>query len=110
MILCALTDIEDGGTKAFDLGPGRNPRDIFVWRQGKTLRAFANSCPHLEAPLDWHPDRFLTADGSHFICATHGALFRLLDGFCVAGPCTGKSLTAVPVTLDASGQVCLQTP
>jgi nitrite reductase/ring-hydroxylating ferredoxin subunit len=31
----------------------------------------------------------------------HAALFRLADGLCVAGPCTGASLTAIAVEVEA---------
>ncbi|MEE8263379.1 MAG: Rieske (2Fe-2S) protein, partial [Gammaproteobacteria bacterium] len=41
----------------------------------------------------WVPDQFLDETGNLLQCATHGALFRIEDGFCVAGPCTGASLT-----------------
>ena len=41
---------------------------------------YVNSCPHLGSPLDWVPNRFLSADGRHVLCATHGALFRIEDG------------------------------
>ena len=34
------------------------------------------------------PDRFLSADGSLIVCATHGAEFRITDGECLRGPCS----------------------
>jgi nitrite reductase/ring-hydroxylating ferredoxin subunit len=37
-------------------------------------------------------DHFLDAAGEHFVCATHGALFRIGDGHCVSGPCQGDAL------------------
>ena len=46
-------------------------------------------------PLDWVPDRFLSADGSRIVCATHGAEFRIADGACLQGPCFGDALEQV---------------
>jgi nitrite reductase/ring-hydroxylating ferredoxin subunit len=98
--LCRLADIPEGGTKGVEAeGPDGMPRDLFLHRTGESVACFENSCPHMGTPLDWRPDEFLSEDGAHFICATHGALFRLEDGHCVFGPCAGKRLTAVPVVL-----------
>jgi nitrite reductase/ring-hydroxylating ferredoxin subunit len=49
--------------------------------------------------LDWTPDRFLSADGSMLICATHGALFEIATGVCVSGPCQGDQLTQVEFSI-----------
>ena len=49
--------------------------------------------------LDFMPDRFLTRDGRHLLCSTHGALFDIATGLCLHGPCKGRSLRAVPVAL-----------
>ena len=98
--LCRLVDIPDGEAKGFTVTAADGPRDIFVYREGNTVIAFANSCPHTGGPLDWVPDRFIAADGEHFLCATHGALFCTADGVCIAGPCAGDRLTAVPVRME----------
>jgi nitrite reductase/ring-hydroxylating ferredoxin subunit len=39
----------------------------------------------------------------------HGARFRIADGYCVFGPCLGKSLAAVPVAV-VDGMVVLNGP
>ena len=57
--------------------------------------------------LDWVPDRFMSEDGSYIMCATHGALFEIEDGDCIAGPCAGDRLTDVPVTVAPDGRVVL---
>ena len=99
-VLCRLDEIPDGGTKGVETeGSDGLPRDLFLHRTGGTVRGFENACPHMGTPLDWRPDEFLSEDASHFICATHGALFRLADGHCVFGPCAGDSLAAVPVSV-----------
>jgi nitrite reductase/ring-hydroxylating ferredoxin subunit len=96
--LCALADIPDGGAKGFPPAPG-GFTGLFAVRHGDQVRAFVNSCPHLGVPLDWAPDRFLCADGGHIVCATHGARFRIADGFCFHGPCQGDRLEPVSVEI-----------
>ena len=96
--LCRLEEIPDGKAKAFPVDGFEY--EVFIHREGHGARAFLNSCPHQGTPLDWVPDRFIAPDGEHFLCATHGALFRLADGACVAGPCLGANLTAVPIRLE----------
>jgi nitrite reductase/ring-hydroxylating ferredoxin subunit len=76
----------------------RDARDLRGAR-GRAV-AYENSCPHLGSPLDWVPDQFLDLEKRHILCATHGALFRISDGHCLAGPCVGKSLKPVPIRID----------
>ena len=59
-----------------------------------------NRCPHAGHPLNWRPDEFLTPDRSLIICRSHGALFQIRDGRCVAGPCAGQSLRELPVRIE----------
>ena len=108
IVLCRLEEIEDGGANGFVLGEGLDAEEVFVVRHGRRLYGYVNSCPHTGVPLEIVPDRFLNADGSHIICSTHGALFRIEDGHCVAGPCAGDCLTAAPLRLDAEDRVILR--
>jgi nitrite reductase/ring-hydroxylating ferredoxin subunit len=66
--------------------------------------ACRNHCPHTGINLEWQPDRFFDPGGGFLQCATHGALFRPEDGFCVRGPCAGDRLEAVPVRVE-HGQI-----
>jgi nitrite reductase/ring-hydroxylating ferredoxin subunit len=106
-VLCRLADIPDGTGKGFDLGGGDEPLEIFVVRDGSQVYAYRNVCPHTGSPLDWQPDDFMNEDGSLIMCHTHGALFEIADGFCVAGPCAGDQLTPVAVEVDQAGDVVL---
>ena len=72
-VLCRLEDIEDGGAKGFEFDHRGERLDIFIVREGRSLYAYENFCPHIGTPLDWTPDRFLDAAGANFLCATHGA-------------------------------------
>jgi nitrite reductase/ring-hydroxylating ferredoxin subunit len=103
--LCRLDDIPEPGSRGFRIGSGSETRALFVVRRGGRVFAYENSCPHTGSPLDWVPDRFLDLERRHILCATHGALFRIEDGYCLAGPCAGKSLKSVSITVK-SGCVC----
>ncbi len=92
--LCRLGDLADGEARGF-AGPEGSFTGLFAVRQGDTAHVYVNACPHIGTPLDWVPNRFLSADGSRIICATHGAEFRISDGVCIRGPCRGDALEPV---------------
>ena len=98
-VLCRLDDIPDGGAKGFGPAPG-GFTGLFALRRGAHVAVYVNACPHLGTPLDWTPDRFLSADGSRIVCATHGAEFRPEDGVCLRGPCLGARLEAVMIVIE----------
>ena len=69
----------------------------FVVRfQGKPY-AYVNQCAHVPIELDWNQGDFFTAQKDYLICSTHGAHYRPDNGFCVMGPCKGKSLKPIQV-------------
>lgn len=102
--LCRISDIPDGQSKGFPAAPGAFT-GLFAVRRGSHVRVYVNSCPHIGVPLDAVPDRFLDAKKQNILCSTHGARFRVEDGFCTSGPCYGESLEAVPVRIDEFGWV-----
>jgi nitrite reductase/ring-hydroxylating ferredoxin subunit len=69
----------------------------FLVRVGPGVHAYVNRCAHQSLPLNYLPDRFLTYDGSMILCTAHGAIFEKSTGFCVSGPCAGRSLVRVAV-------------
>jgi nitrite reductase/ring-hydroxylating ferredoxin subunit len=97
-LLCQLEEIPDGGCRGFPPAPGGFV-GLFAVRQGDAVMIYVNACPHLGVSLDWAPDRFLSADGSRIVCATHGAEFAIAGGVCLRGPCLGDRLEQVPVEL-----------
>jgi nitrite reductase/ring-hydroxylating ferredoxin subunit len=99
--LCALADIPDPGAKGFLFREGDWMFLGFVVRRYGLLRGFVDRCPHVGTPLAALPDRYLTREGDLIVCSTHGAMFRLDDGFCLAGPCEGRSLWPWPVVVEA---------
>jgi naringenin degradation protein FdeD len=92
LCLCALDDIPDGGSKGFTLGKHNS---IFAVRQDRCIYIYRNTCPHAGLELNWTPDRFLDRDREYILCSSHGALFNIASGFCIAGPCAGSELTRV---------------
>ncbi|WP_019645469.1 Rieske (2Fe-2S) protein [Novispirillum itersonii] len=96
-----LSALRDPGCKEVVIDSAGERSGIFVVRQGDLIRAYVNSCPHQRVPLNWKPDTFLTPELDAIQCSLHRALFRIEDGFCTAGPCAGRSLTAVAVRVEA---------
>jgi len=73
---------------------------LILLREGDTVRAWLNVCPHAGRRLDWAPGRFLQDKQGRLVCAVHGATFELEKGECVAGPCRGAALRTVPVVVE----------
>lgn len=95
--LCAADEIADGAARGFTVG-ARKLR-LFVARRGDALFAYWNSCPHVGTPLEWTGDEFFDRERQFLMCSTHGALFRVEDGVCVAGPCQGDRLEPFPIAV-----------
>jgi nitrite reductase/ring-hydroxylating ferredoxin subunit len=95
----ALEEIDNPGCREFSIGDGDWPLKGFVVRQGEQVFAYQNYCMHVGHPLNWMPDGFLTKDLKAIMCASHGALYEIDTGLCVAGPCIGKELIKVDVAV-----------
>jgi len=93
--LCALDEVSDGGSNGFVVDTADGRCSIITVRRGDAVICYVNSCPHIGTPLEIQPGRFLDKSGRHILCSTHGALFRIDDGLCIAGPCANDSLTPV---------------
>lgn len=97
MRLGPVSGIPDRTARGYVADLGKTRRKVIVYRDGDTLRGFADACPHMGVPLPWKADEYLTEDGQHLRCANHGALFDL-EGRCVFGPCKGEHLP--PLSLE----------
>ena len=97
--LCNLSDIEDGNSAAFTAEFDGKTNMVLAVRNGERVTVYLNSCPHTGAPLDLNEGKFLSRERKYIICSTHGALFKIEDGYCISGPCRSSSLEAVPVTI-----------
>lgn len=69
----------------------------FVVRRGDAVVGYVDRCPHMGLPLAQTLDDYLSPDGGLIACDWHGALFEIVSGKCVGGPCVGASLTAWPL-------------
>ncbi len=95
IVLCRLDEIAEPGARSFTFPaaePEGRPFHGFVVRREGGLHGYVDSCPHTGAPLPAEPDRYLDAKGEWILCWNHGAMFRIDDGLCVAGPCVKRSL------------------
>lgn len=97
--LCRADAIAEGQARGFVFGAGSTRQAVFVLRHDGAIHAYRNACPHQGTPLEMVADEFFNRERSLLLCRTHGALFRPADGYCVAGPCAGRSLTPAPVRL-----------
>jgi len=95
----ALAEIDDPGCREFSIGDGDWPFRGFAVRQGDEVFAYQNFCAHAGHPLNWKPDSFLTKDNAAIICASHGAMYDIHSGKCIAGPAGGRELRSVEVNV-----------
>lgn len=97
--LCSSPDLPESQSRGFEV----DGLKLMAVRRAGQVFVYQNRCPHRGVPLEWEPDRFLDDSHSLIQCATHGALFLIESGECVAGPCAGQSLGAITCREDASG-------
>jgi len=96
-------NLSPGNCQVFKYSDNSKSFEIFLVKplikleenNGDNLFAYKNICPHQKIPLDWKPGNFFNYNKNAIQCSTHGALFRINDGFCFKGPCSGKSLEKV---------------
>jgi len=86
--LCALHDLEERQSIEVVV----EQRQLFAIRLGNRIHAYWNICPHMGVPLNWVPNKFLDFNNQLIQCSSHGALFQIESGRCIAGPCSGDSL------------------
>jgi nitrite reductase/ring-hydroxylating ferredoxin subunit len=100
-VLAQIGQIPDGGFHEVEARwRGDDTESLILFRDGDAVRAWLNVCPHAGRRMDWAPGRFLKDKQGQLVCAVHGATFELVGGQCVAGPCRGSSMHAVPVVVD----------
>ena len=89
--------VAPGKTAKFVLTRDGRELEAFVLNHDGRLVAYVNRCCHIPMTMDWVENQFLSEDGAHIQCATHGALYLPATGECVAGPPLGQCLTVVPI-------------
>jgi len=78
----------------------------FVIRFHDQAYAYVNQCAHVSVELDWNEGDFFTTQQDYIICSTHGAHYRPDNGFCVMGPCKGKSLKPIAL-IEQNGEIVI---
>lgn len=91
MFLCKIDDVAESASKGFKIN---RDKLVFAVKKEGEFFVYENTCPHLGIPLEMMPDQFLDLDKEFIQCSTHGALFQIESGLCIAGPCSGASLRA----------------
>lgn len=93
--VCDAQELSPGELRRAGLGldpQGLPVLALVVRDRSGRIHAYRNLCRHLPVPLDASARGPLSDDGRHLVCRTHGATYRLKDGYCVEGPCKGMSL------------------
>lgn len=93
--LCELNNIPMDGSKGFQV----DGIALFAVRKYDGVYLYLNRCPHLGIELEWEEDRFLDNEAMYIQCSTHGALFDITSGLCLAGPCINDQLTSIACTV-----------
>jgi nitrite reductase/ring-hydroxylating ferredoxin subunit len=106
-LICESADLKERG-KAVRFSVDRYGRSepAFAVRFGGVVRAYLNRCSHVPVELDWMEGEFFDLSGLYLVCATHGATYLPESGRCIAGPCSGRSLTPLRVA-ETEGKVFL---
>ena len=95
----SVDDVPEDNSKGFSI---TDDLSIFAVKKDGELFVYHNRCPHLGIELEWNEDEFLDSENALIQCCTHGALFIIESGECVAGPCVGDNLQALPFSVDGN--------
>lgn len=98
--VAALGELLPGTSCKFTLTRGAVTLEGVLINYRGTHYAYVNECQHLPMTMDWVENRFFDAAGAYLICGTHGATYEPDTGLCVAGPCVGEVLRALPVSVE----------
>jgi len=108
-VVARVEEMRPGAVKKFWLICRKYRVNAFLVNYQGTFHAYVNRCRHMTTPLDFVRYQFLTEDGRHLVCLTHGALYDPDSGLCVEGPCKGLALYRLPVLVE-QGEVLVGCP
>ena len=108
ILIAALNELADPSSKGVSIVLNGTELNLFIVKKESQITVFENACPHTQGPLDWTPDQFLDTDNNYIMCANHGALFQIDNGYCVYGPCKAESLRALPFTIKNNNIYLIQ--
>jgi nitrite reductase/ring-hydroxylating ferredoxin subunit len=95
--LCGVDDVAEGAGIIVVLHRGWPIVEVIVVRRAGAFLGYFNQCPHMTVPLNIL-DR-VAMNGEYLFCDHHYASFRIGDGYCTEGPCTGDSLASVALAV-----------
>ena len=102
--------LPDGIPQMMQLDNSSEPDQPFRYlllRSGNSVTAFVNRCAHFGVPLAARQEFLKFEPFVSISCNVHYARYRWSDGVCDRGECKGESLLAIPVTVDATGRICI---
>lgn len=103
-VIAHLEQLACSASRGVTLPDGRS---AFLVRVHGEVSAFINCCPHQQVPLNLPDGDFLEDGGELIQCGMHGALFLPESGECVFGPCQGRFLQPLAISIDAKGNIYL---
>ncbi len=92
-----IEDFPDNSTRSIHTGH----LALLLVRRAGQLFIYENNCPHTRETLDPLGGSLAISNGLLIQCQRHAAEFIADTGECVAGPCQGEALNAIPFTLSA---------
>jgi nitrite reductase/ring-hydroxylating ferredoxin subunit len=98
LYLCKLNELPNFEARGFTVDSEHGELSLVAIHHDNEISVYENRCPHLNIPLNWQPDEFMSLEGTHIQCSTHGALFNIEDGHCISGPCRGQGLSRYKAT------------
>jgi nitrite reductase/ring-hydroxylating ferredoxin subunit len=102
-----LTDFPDGCATPANCQQDGKEVALLVVRQGSTLTAYLDLCPHMYLPLTYRGTRVLSEDGQRLRCSNHAAEFAVSDGRALSGPGNGCGLSAISLNIGSDEMVTL---
>lgn len=97
-LICDSSQLPEAGKgQRFAVAHEGEETAAFVVRFHGQVHAYLNRCAHIPVELDWMEGEFYDDSGVYLICSTHGAIYSPENGVCLGGPCSGQSLTKLPV-------------
>tara|TARA_S200000501_G_C20476147_1_gene591766 strand:- start:185 stop:523 length:339 start_codon:yes stop_codon:yes gene_type:complete len=95
--------IEGGKGFKFEVFLSGQKYSAFVIKYKGKFFSYINSCAHLHHELDLIDGFFFDSTGDYLICSSHGALYEISSGVCVAGPCVGRKLVSLNILVKNVG-------
>ncbi len=95
--------LADGQARLHSVGEFK----LLLLRSGSEVKAYVNRCAHFGVPLAARQEHLIYTAHASLSCNVHYARYRWSDGLCTAGDCEGESLLAIPVDVDAHGNICI---